>query len=102
MGLTCDLDEAHRALGDVLPLIQDTKDYRDAKGHAFLEAYSSAQQEGRLRAGRDLVLRQAARRFGPDAEADAAITTIAEPAELDAMAERVLTADDWASLPARP
>jgi hypothetical protein len=101
MGLTCDLDEAHRALGDVLTRIQSSKDYLDAKGQAFLEAYSSAQQEGRRQAGRDLVLRQATRRFGPDADAVAAITSIAEPDDLDAMARRVLTAADWASLLAR-
>ena len=98
MGLTCDLDEAHRALGDVLPRIQSSKDYLAAKGHAFLEAYSSAQQEGRRQAGRDLVLRQATRRFGPDADAAAAIASIAEPDEFDALTERVLTAPYWASL----
>ena len=76
MGLICDLDEAHRALGDVLPHIQNAKHYMDAKGQAFLEAYSSAQQEGRRQAGRDLVLRQATRRFGPDADAAAAIASI--------------------------
>ncbi len=101
MGLICDLDEAHRALGDVLSFIQSTKDYLDAKGQAFLEAYSSAQPEGRRQAGRDLILRQATRRFGPDADAAAAITAIAEPDDLDALAQRVLTAADWASLLAR-
>jgi hypothetical protein len=101
MGLTCDLDEAHRALGDVLPFIHSTQHYRNAKGQAFLEAYSSAQQEGRRQAGRDLVLRQATRRFGPDAHSAAAIASIAEPDELDALAQRVLTAADWTSLLAR-
>jgi hypothetical protein len=101
MGLMCDLDEAHRALADVLPLIQRAKHYLDAKGEAFLEAYSSAQQEGRLQAGRDLVVRQATRRFGPDAHASAAIASIVEPDELDALAQRVLTAADWPSLLAR-
>ena len=75
MGFTCDLDEAHRALGDVLPLIQAHQDYLNAKGHAFLEAYSSSQQEGRRQAGRDLVLRQATRRFGPDADSAATIAS---------------------------
>jgi hypothetical protein len=101
MGLICDLDEAHRALGDVLTFIQNTKDYQDAKGHAFLEAYSAAQPEGRRQAGRDLILRQATRRFGPDADAAAAIASITEPDELDALAQRVLAAADWASLLAR-
>ena len=101
MGLTCDLDEAHRALGDVLPLIHGAEHYLNAKGHAFLEAYSSAQQEGRRQAGRDLVLRQAMRRFGPNANAAAAIASIAEPDDLDALAQRVLTAADWPSLLAR-
>jgi hypothetical protein len=101
MGLICDLDAAHRALGDVLAFIQATKDYQDAKGHAFLEACSAAQREGRRQAGRDLIQRQATRRFGPDPDAAAAITAVAEPDELDAIAERVLTAADWASLLAR-
>lgn len=101
MGLTCDLDEAHRALGDVLPLIHGAEHCLNAKGHAFLEAYSSAQQEGRRQAGRDLVLRQAMRRFGPNANAAAAIASIAEPDDLDALAQRVLTAADWPSLLAR-
>jgi hypothetical protein len=101
MGLTCDLEEAHRALGDVLPLIRSTQHYLNAKGHAFLEAYSSAQQEGQRQAGRDLVLRQATRRFGPHAHGAAAIASIAESDELDALAQRVLTAADWRSLLAR-
>jgi len=101
IGFTCDLDEAHRVLGDVLPLIHSAEHYLNAKGQAFLEAYSSAQQEGRRQAGRDLVLRQATHRFGPDANAAAAIASIAEPDDLDALAQRVLTAADWPSLLAR-
>jgi hypothetical protein len=101
MGLTCDLDEAHRALGDVLTLIQGAEHYRNAKGHAFLEAYSSAQQEGRRQAARDLILRQATRRFGPHADADAVVASIAEADDLEALAERVLTAPDWPSLLAK-
>jgi hypothetical protein len=98
MGLTCDLDEAHRALSDVLPLIHSAQHYLNAKGQAFLEAYSSAQQEGRRQAGRNLVLRQATRRFGQHASDAAAIASIAEPQELDALAQRVLSAADWTSL----
>lgn len=52
--------------------------------------------------GRDLVRRQAARRFGPDADAEAALASIAEPGDLDELARRVLTAADRPSLPARP
>jgi hypothetical protein len=98
MGLICELEEAQAALGDRLAAIRATKDYQNAKGHAFLEAYSAAQQEGRHQAAEDLVLRQATRRFGPDADAVAAIEAIVEPDELESMAERVLTAADWASL----
>jgi hypothetical protein len=101
MGLTCDLDEAHRALGDKLPRILNSKDYLAAKGHAFLEAYSSSQQEGRRQAGRDLVLRQATRRFGPNAEAAEAIASISDPDDFDRLTELVLTAPDWATLVAR-
>ena len=102
MGLVCDADEAHRALGDVLPLIQNVKHYLDSKGEAFLEAYSAAQQEGRRQAGRDLVLRQATRRFGPSASAAGLIASIVETDDLDTLAQRVLTATDWPSLLARP
>ena len=64
MGLICDLDEAHRALGDMLPVIHASRNYLSAKGQAFLEAYSAAQSEGPLAAARTLVLRQATGRFG--------------------------------------
>ena len=101
MGLVCDLDEAHRALGDVLPFIHGAEHYLNCKGQAFLEAYSSAQQEGRRQAGHDLVLRQATRRFGPDTTAAATLATITEPDDLDALAQRVLTAADWPSLLAK-
>jgi hypothetical protein len=101
IGFNCDLDEAHRLVGDVLPLIHSAEHYLNAKGHAFLKAYSSAQQEGRRQAGRDLVLRQATRRFGPDANATATIASIAEPDDLDALAQRVLAAADWPLLLAR-
>ncbi len=101
MGLICDLDESHRALGHVLRQIERAKHYKGAKGQAFLEAYSSAQQEGRRQAGRDLVLRQATRRFGPNADAAAAIASIEEPGDLEALAQRVLSAADWPSLLAR-
>ncbi len=101
MGLVCDVDEAHRALGDLLPGIQLSPDYLTIKGHSFLEAYSAAQHEGRLRAARDLILRQAAARFGHDHNAWAAIASIDEPSEFEALADRVLTADDWTSLMAR-
>ena len=55
-------------------------------------AFSSAQEEGRRQAGRDLVLHQATRRFGPDPGAAATIASLDEPNQLDALAERVLTA----------
>ena len=64
MGLICDLDEAHRALGDAVMRIHASRNYLCAKGQAFLDAYSPAQSEGALTAARNLVLRQAARRFG--------------------------------------
>jgi hypothetical protein len=98
MGFTCDLEEAHCALGGVVPLIHATKDYLQAKGQAFLEAYSSAQREGRLQAGRDLVVRQGTRRFGPNAAAGDAIASVVEPSDLDALADRVLCVANWSSL----
>ncbi len=101
MGLVCDVDEAHRALGDLLPGIQRSPEYLTIKGHAFLEGYSAAQHEGRLMAARDLVLRQATARFGHDGDAMASIAPIDEPSEFEALADRVLTADSWTSLMAR-
>jgi hypothetical protein len=98
MGLICDLDEAHRALGDQLPVIHRTRDYLAAKGQAFLEAYSAAQSEGALRAGRALVLRQATRRFGEVPGAADTLAAITAQEDLEALARRVLTAADWPSL----
>lgn len=98
MGQVCDVDDVHRALGDLLPRIQSMPGYLAARGDAFLKAYSACQHEGRLMAARDLIVRQATARFGPDPDADAAITSINEPAELEAMAGRVLAAPDRASL----
>jgi hypothetical protein len=101
MGLTCDVDEAHRALGDVLPTIQASRNYLSAKGHAFLEAYFAAQREGPLAAARDLVLRQASRRFGERSDAAGTLAGMATLEELEALVPRVLTAADWPSLLAK-
>ncbi len=93
MGLTCELEEAHRALGDMLPVIQSGKGYLAAKGQAFQGTYTAMQQEGPLVAARALVLRQAQRRFGAvPAGAFEAITNLEE---LEELAQRVLTAADW-------
>ncbi len=102
MGLICDLEEAHRALGDVLPIVEESRHYRSAKGHAFLEAYSAAQRDGPLLAARALVLRQAARRFGALPTAADTLSAITSLEELEALALRVLTVADWASLLAKP
>jgi hypothetical protein len=98
MGLICDLDEAHRALGDMLPVIHASGNYLSAKGQAFLDAYSAAQSEGPPAAARALVLRQATRRFGESPGAADTLASISGQVELEALAQRVLTAADWASL----
>jgi hypothetical protein len=98
MGLVCDLNEAHRALGDVLPLIQTSPNYLSAKGNAFQEAYTAAQVEGPLRVARALVLRQATHRFGECPGAGDALAAVTAREELQELARRVLTAPDWASL----
>jgi hypothetical protein len=98
MGLICDLDEAHRALGDVLPHIQQTRNYLSAKGQSFLEAYSAAQTEAPPAAARALVLRQATRRFGESPGAADALAAVTAPQELEGLALRVLTAADWPAL----
>jgi hypothetical protein len=102
MGLICDLDEAHRALGDMLPLIYQSRAYLSAKGHAFLDAYSEAQREGPPAAARALVLRQATRRFGEFPGAAATLAAIPALEDLEGLAQRVLTAADWSSLLAKP
>lgn len=101
MGLICDLEEAHQALGDILPLIQQSHYYLTAKGQFFVEAYSAAQSEGPLLACRTLILRQATRRFGPLPEAADTLAAIKSMEELEALAQRVLTAPDWLSLLAK-
>jgi hypothetical protein len=101
MGLICDLEEAHRAMGNMLPRVQASSNYRSAKGHSFLDAFSLAQSEGLLTAARNLVLRQATRRFGPLPEAAEALTAISMREELEALALRVLIAPDWPSLLAK-
>ncbi len=101
MGLICDLDEAHRALGDMLPLIHKSSYYLNAKGQAFLDAYSQAQVEGRRVAARALVLRQATSRFGDIPGAADTLASIIAPEELEVLAQRVLTAVDWTALVAR-
>jgi hypothetical protein len=100
MGLICGLDEAHRALGDLLPVIHNSHFYLAAKGEAFLTAYSAAQGEGLPAAARALVLRQGTRRFGPLPGGEEALASLSG-AELEALAQRVLTAGDWASLLAK-
>jgi hypothetical protein len=101
MGLICDLDEAHRALGDMLPVIHNSCNYLSAKGHAFMTGYCTTQTEGPLTAARALILRQAARRFGDLPGAAEKLEAITTHVELEAMAQRVLTATDWQDLFAR-
>ena len=102
MGLICDLEEAHRALGDLLPVVQQTRSYLSAKGQYFVDAYAAAQRDGPLAAARALVLRQATRRFGPRPDAADRLAAIATLDDLDELALRVLTAADWSSLLAKP
>jgi hypothetical protein len=102
MGLICSLDEAHRALGDMLRIIQSSTHYLAAKGHAFVDAYTVAQRvDGPLAAARGLVLRQAIGRFGPSPDAEAALAAVTDMSELEKHALRVLIAPDWASLLAK-
>jgi hypothetical protein len=102
MGLICDLDEAHRALGEQLPMIHRSHYYLSAKGQAFLEAYSAAQRDGPAAAVRALVLRQATRRFGEAPGAADALAAITGLEQLEGLAPRVLTAPNWAGLLGKP
>jgi len=98
MGLICELEEAHQALGDMLPFIQNSKNYLSAKGQAFLDSYSEAQREGPLAAARSLVLRQATSRFGPLPGAANTLAGITVMEDLETLVGRVLTAADWSFL----
>jgi hypothetical protein len=97
MGLICDLDEAHRALGDLLPVVQRGHHYRACIGQAFLDAYSAAQSEGPTAAARALVLRQATCRFGELPDAADRLAAIPTVQELEELTHRVLRAADWPS-----
>jgi hypothetical protein len=98
MGLICDLDECHHALGDMLPVIQQSHYYLSAKGQAFLDEYSAAQRDGPRTAARALVLRQASRRFGAAPGAAEELLASATLERLEWLAQHVLTAADWPSL----
>jgi hypothetical protein len=98
MGLICDLDEAHRALGDLLPIVHASQNYLSAKGQAFMQGYSTALTEGPPAAARALVLRQATHRFGPSPGAAEKLATITGLEDLEKLGQRVLTAPDRSSL----
>ncbi len=98
MGLIVDLDEAHRALGDQLAVVQRGRHYRGAKGEAFLRAYSAAQSEGPAAAVRAVVLRQATCRFGECIGATERLAGIAKLGELEELAQQVWSAADWEGL----
>jgi hypothetical protein len=102
MGLVCDLEESHRALDDVLPIIETSRNYLAAKGQAFLHAFSEAQRDVPLQTARALVLRQATCRFGqrPGAAEELAAVTVMD--DLEALARRVVATADWSSLLAKP
>ena len=101
MGLVCDLDEAHQALGDLLNVIQNTENYRAAKGEAFMDGYTKAIQEGPKQAARALILRQATGRFGAAPESAATLEAIESLEELEAITQRVFAATDWTDLLSR-
>ena len=82
----------------MVAFIHQSRHYLSVKGQAFLKAYSAAQREGPLAAARALVLRQATHRFGERTGAAGILAAISTPAELETLAQRVLTAADWGSL----
>ncbi len=101
MGVVCDVEECHRLLADVLPIIESSPNYLAAKGQSYLDGFSAGQRDGPAQAARDLVLRQATARFGPPPDVDA-LTAMTLMDDLTALSRRVLTATDWASLLAKP
>ena len=98
MGMVCTLEEANALLGDLLPLVQGTKDYKKAYGHAFQRGYGPALAEGPLLAVRELIGLQAKQRFGDDPARRTALDSVNTLPALKAIAGRVATATDWANL----
>ena len=84
-----------------MPAIQQSPGYLAAKGQAFLDGYAMAQRVGPLAALRALVLRQATRRFGESPDDGARLAAISTLEELEALAQRVLSAADWSAMLAR-
>src|SRR5262249_30822684 len=95
MGMVCTLEEAHAALGDMLPFIQNCTDYRTAKGHSFREAYLEGSKEGPLLAARRLLLRQLGKRFGPRPDAADNLAKVDSLDRLESLANDVLAIADW-------
>ncbi len=98
MGLVCSLEEANRAMGDQLAVLQQTKNYKSAKGDAFMQAYSASMQEGPIVGTRDLILRQARRRFGENPQAEAVLNGISSIETLERIALRLFSATGWSKL----
>jgi len=66
-------------------------------------AYDAILEEGELRAGHRLLLRQGRKRFGPaDPATEAALTSIKDLERLERMAEAVLTVNSWQELLSTP
>jgi hypothetical protein len=98
MGMSCSLEESHSLLGDLLPMIQSLPSYKRAYANAFNEGYAAAIADGPLLAIRDLLIRQAGRRFGDDPACRAALESITSLEVLKTIARRVLTAAGWSDL----
>lgn len=92
IGLVCTLEEAHAALGDVLPVIQASESYRGALGASFGQGYSESQVEGRLIVLRELIERQSAARWGIPPGSQAWLASMTDPDVLESIAGRMLTA----------
>jgi hypothetical protein len=98
MGMVCTLQEAHALLGDLVPVIQATKDYKKVYGSAFRQGYSQALAEGPVLAIRALVAEQATQRFGEDEAQRSALNDVSALETLRAIAGRVPTATSWSGL----
>jgi hypothetical protein len=98
MGTVCSLEEAHAALGDLLPMIHATVDYKRAYGSGFRQGYTQALNEGPILAARALIRQQATRKFGEDPASAAALEAKSSFEELRAMAIGIMSEDSWSHL----
>ncbi len=79
--------------------MQESSTYRAIIREGMAQGMAQGMARGRTATLRDVVLRLGSKRFGsPDAPVTAALNRIEDPAQLEAMTDRILEAADWDEL----